>query len=31
MTRKSHSKPEVEAALRYAEENGWRVVERNEQ
>ncbi|MFZ4554795.1 MAG: hypothetical protein ACOYN8_00255 [Pseudanabaena sp.] len=25
MTRRSHSKSEIEAALRYAEQNGWRV------
>lgn len=25
MARRSHSKPEIEAALKYAEANGWRV------
>ncbi len=25
MSRKKHPKPEIEAALKYAEQNGWRV------
>ena len=25
MPRKTHPKPEIEAALKYAEENGWRI------
>ncbi len=25
MTRRLHSKPEIESSLRYAEQNGWRV------
>ena len=27
MSRKKHPKPEIEAALKYAEQNGWRIAE----